>query len=132
MAKPIVVAASATRSPRARRTGTRAARPATPRGSGSTGRASLHPELRFRNHGIWGERTDEIAARFDDAVDGADVLIVQGGINDIAQGRPVEPAAANLRALVERGLALGLPRRRLRRAPVEQRLAARRAARSAR
>jgi lysophospholipase L1-like esterase len=68
-----------------------------------------HPELRFANHGIWGERTDEIAARFDAAVDGADVLIVQGGINDIAQGRPVEPAAENLRALVERGLALGLP-----------------------
>ena len=58
--------------------------------------------------GIWGERTDEIAARFDEAVEGAEVLIVQGGINDIAQGRPIEPAAANLRALVERGLALGL------------------------
>ncbi|HEX3805854.1 MAG TPA: GDSL-type esterase/lipase family protein [Gaiellaceae bacterium] len=71
--------------------------------------ALLHPELEFRNHGIWGERTDEIAARFDDAVAGADVLIVQGGINDIAQGLPVEPAAASLRALVERGLALGLP-----------------------
>lgn len=71
--------------------------------------ALLHPELEFRNHGIWGERTDEIAARFDDAVAGADVLIVQGGINDIAQGRPVEDAAARLRALVEGGLGLGLP-----------------------
>jgi lysophospholipase L1-like esterase len=68
-----------------------------------------HPELDFRNHGIWGERTEEIAARFDAAVAGADVLIVQGGINDIAQGRPVDLAAANLRMLVERGLALGLP-----------------------
>ncbi len=71
--------------------------------------ALLHPELEFRNHGIWGERTDEIAARFDEAVAGADVLIVQGGINDIAQGRPVEDAAARLQALVERGLGLGLP-----------------------
>lgn len=70
--------------------------------------ALKHPELRFRNHGIWGERTDEIAARFDAAVEGADVLIVQGGINDIAQGLPVEPAAAALRTLVERGLGLGL------------------------
>jgi lysophospholipase L1-like esterase len=69
----------------------------------------LHPGLEFRNFGIWGERTDEIAARFDEAVDGADVLIIQGGINDIAQGRPIEPAAENLRALVERGRELGLP-----------------------
>jgi lysophospholipase L1-like esterase len=69
----------------------------------------LHPELELRNFGIWGERTDEIAARFDDAVLGADALIVQGGINDLAQGRPVEDAARNLELLVERGRALGLP-----------------------
>jgi lysophospholipase L1-like esterase len=36
------------------------------------------------------------------------VLIVQGGINDIAQGREVEAAAANLRAMVRRGKELGL------------------------
>jgi lysophospholipase L1-like esterase len=71
--------------------------------------ALLHPELAFRNHGIWGERTDEIAARFVDAVDGADVLIVQGGINDLAQGRPVDEPAANLGAMVRRGLEAGLP-----------------------
>jgi lysophospholipase L1-like esterase len=69
----------------------------------------LHPALELRNFGIWGERTDEIAARFDAAAGGADVLIVQGGINDIAQGLPIGDAASNLRALVERGLALGLP-----------------------
>jgi lysophospholipase L1-like esterase len=34
---------------------------------------------------------------------------VQGGINDIAQDRPVADAARNLRAMVERGLVLGLP-----------------------
>jgi lysophospholipase L1-like esterase len=66
------------------------------------------PELEFRNFGVYGERTDEIAARLDAAVAGADVLIVQGGINDIAQRRPVEPAAENLRTMVQRGLALGL------------------------
>jgi lysophospholipase L1-like esterase len=71
--------------------------------------ALLHPGLEFRNHGVWGERTDEIAARFDEAVEGADVLIVQGGINDIAQGRPIDDAAERLRALVGRGLGLGLP-----------------------
>jgi lysophospholipase L1-like esterase len=70
--------------------------------------ALLHPELEFRNHGIWGERTDEIAARFDEAVDGADVLIVQGGINDIAQERPIGDAAEGLHELVARGLELGL------------------------
>jgi lysophospholipase L1-like esterase len=68
----------------------------------------LHPELDFRNFGIWGECTDEIAARFEQAVADADVLIVQGGINDIAQGHPIERATDNLRAMVERGLALGL------------------------
>jgi len=64
--------------------------------------ALRHLGLALRNFGIWGERTDEIAARFDTAIAGADVLIVQGGINDIAQGHPIEDAAANLRALVER------------------------------
>ena len=42
------------------------------------------------------------------AREGADVLIVQGGINDIAQGRPVEEAARNLRAMAERGRRLKL------------------------
>jgi lysophospholipase L1-like esterase len=68
----------------------------------------LHPDVEFRNFGIWGERTDQILNRFDDAVEGADVLIVQGGINDIAQGALIEPAAENLRVMVERGLALDL------------------------
>jgi lysophospholipase L1-like esterase len=64
--------------------------------------ALRHPELELRNFGIWGERTDEIAARLDDAAAGADVLVVQGGINDIAQDRSVDVAEANLRAMVER------------------------------
>ena len=67
-----------------------------------------HPELRFRNCGVYGERTDEIALRLADCAKDANVLIVQGGINDIAQGRPLEGAAANLRRMVERGKALGL------------------------
>jgi lysophospholipase L1-like esterase len=67
-----------------------------------------HPDIRFRNCGIYGQRTDEIALRLDECARDAKVLIVQGGINDIAQGRPVEPAAANLRRMVERGKQLGL------------------------
>ena len=66
------------------------------------------PRLEFRNCGVYGERTDEIARRLDRCAEGADVLVVQGGINDIAQRRPVEPAAANLRAMVRRGRELGL------------------------
>jgi len=64
--------------------------------------------LEFRNYGIYGERTDEIAARLDGCVSGADVLVVQGGINDIAQGGSVAAAATNLRGMVRRGKHLGL------------------------
>jgi lysophospholipase L1-like esterase len=70
--------------------------------------ARADPTLEFRNYGIYGQRTDEIAARLDECAKDADVLVVQGGINDIAQGRELEPAAANLRAMVRRGKELGL------------------------
>jgi lysophospholipase L1-like esterase len=71
--------------------------------------AHAAPTLEFRNHGVCGERTDQIAARFDEAaVAGIEMLVVQGGINDIVQGRPVEAAAANLAGMIERGLGLGL------------------------
>jgi lysophospholipase L1-like esterase len=66
------------------------------------------PELRLRNCGVLGERTDEIARRLRGCADGADALIVQGGINDIAQGRPVAAAARDLRSMVRRGRRLGL------------------------
>ena len=39
---------------------------------------------------------------------GADMLVVQGGINDIVQGQPVEPAALHIAAILERGRAAGL------------------------
>ena len=66
------------------------------------------PSLEFRNCGVYGERTDEIAARLESCADGVEVLIVQGGINDIAQSRPVDPAAENLRAMVQAGKERGL------------------------
>ena len=71
-------------------------------------RRRLGPNARFRNCGVFGERTDQIARRLDRCARGAQVLIVQGGINDIAQGRSVDDAAANLRAMVCRGKELGL------------------------
>jgi lysophospholipase L1-like esterase len=64
--------------------------------------------LDLRNHGVYGERTDQIAARLETAVAGARVLIVQGGINDVVQQRPVEEAARHLAEMVERGRQLGL------------------------
>ena len=66
------------------------------------------PRLRFRNCGVFGERTDQIARRLFACQRGADVLVVQGGINDLAQGRPATEAAANLDAMVKRGKSLGL------------------------
>ncbi len=47
-------------------------------------------------------------ARLDESTRDADVLVVQGGINDIAQGRAVEAAAENLRAMIRRGHELGV------------------------
>lgn len=70
--------------------------------------ALADPRLDIRNCGIYGQRTDEIMARLDECAAGADVLVLQGGINDIAQGRDVDSAADNLRAMVRRGLELGL------------------------
>ncbi len=64
--------------------------------------------VRFRNCGVFGERTDQIAERLEGCADGADVLVIQGGINDIAQLRRVKTAARNLRGMVTDGKALGL------------------------
>lgn len=73
--------------------------------------------LRFRNCGVAGEVTAEIARRLGACADGADVLVVQGGINDIAQSlsgeavdriAAVDEAAENLEEMVVRGKQLGL------------------------
>jgi lysophospholipase L1-like esterase len=66
------------------------------------------PGMRYRNHGVGGERTDEILTRIDGAVAEADVLVVQGGINDVVQCRAIELAASDLRAMVRRGKEHGL------------------------
>ncbi len=62
--------------------------------------ARANPGMRFRNHGVGGERTDEILRRLDRAVAGADVVVVQGGINDVVQGRAIALAARDLEAMV--------------------------------
>ena len=70
--------------------------------------ARADPGLEFRNCGVYGQRTDEIRARLKACARGAHALVVQGGINDIAQGRDLDAAAADLRAMVRRGNELGL------------------------
>src|SRR5579862_8916931 len=70
--------------------------------------ARADPRLEFRTTAVYGERTDQIARRLDLVLDGADVLVVQGGINDVVQRRPVEQVAANLAAMLDRGRAAGV------------------------
>jgi lysophospholipase L1-like esterase len=65
--------------------------------------------IEIRNCGVFGERTDEIAARLEACADGTDGVVVQAGINDIAQHYDIHRAADNLRGIVEEAKALGLP-----------------------
>lgn len=65
-------------------------------------------KVEIRNCGVFGERTDEIATRLESCAEGADGIVIQGGINDIAQSIPVEAAAENLRGMVEAAMKQGL------------------------
>ncbi|MDQ3632060.1 MAG: GDSL-type esterase/lipase family protein [Actinomycetota bacterium] len=60
-----------------------------------------------RNCGVFGERTDQIALRLERCAAGAASLVLQGGINDIAQGRSVADAGKDLEAMVQAGKAGG-------------------------
>ena len=70
--------------------------------------AQAEPRLEFRTTAVYGERTDEIARRLDLVLPGANALVVQGGINDVVQRRPVEEAAWNLETMLARGRDGGL------------------------
>jgi lysophospholipase L1-like esterase len=70
--------------------------------------ARVDPRVEFRTSAVYGERTDQIARRLDLVLPGADVLVLQGGINDVVQRRPVEEAAGNLEAMLAHGRATGL------------------------
>jgi len=70
--------------------------------------AAADTRLEFRTTAVYGERTDQIARRFDLVLPGADALVVQGGINDLVQRRPIEEAAGNLEGMLARGQAAGL------------------------
>ena len=83
-----------------RRRGRRSARRRTSAASGSGGRRSRTGRLEFRNHGVCGEGTEQIAARLGVAAAGADVLVVQGGINDVVHHKSIEQAAQNLERMI--------------------------------
>jgi len=70
--------------------------------------AQADERLEFRTTAVYGERTDQIARRLELVLAGADVLVVQGGINDVVQRRPVEDAARNLEAMLDHGRAAGV------------------------
>jgi lysophospholipase L1-like esterase len=67
-----------------------------------------HPHLVFRNHGVNTQETGEIAERLEDAVDGADALVIQGGVNDLVHGKSGDRALENLDSMVLRGQNLDL------------------------
>ena len=62
------------------------------------------PGVTFVNHGVNRERTDQIALRLDAALSGADAIVLQGGINDVVQGRPLDLVVADVDAMIERAL----------------------------
>jgi lysophospholipase L1-like esterase len=70
--------------------------------------ALADPSLEFRNHGVNRERTDQIRARLTSAAQGADVMVIQGGINDVVQGRAQNLTVGDLRAMVREARGLGL------------------------
>jgi lysophospholipase L1-like esterase len=79
--------------------------------------AKSNMDLDFVNCGVFGERTDEIAKRLPECAKGADLLVVQGGINDIAQTLGSDPqlmneivgdAAANIDGMLAEAEEMGL------------------------
>jgi lysophospholipase L1-like esterase len=69
-----------------------------------------HPEWQVLNRGVNGERSDEIARRFDRdvAANHAHVVVVIAGVNDVYQGRPARHVTAELEAMYARGRATGM------------------------
>jgi lysophospholipase L1-like esterase len=70
-----------------------------------------HPGWTVLNRGVNGERTDQIAVRFDRDVGAVmpAVVIILAGVNDVYQGRAVEYVTSQLRAMYDRAAAAGSP-----------------------
>ena len=68
------------------------------------------PDWRVLNRGVNGERSDEIAARFERDVVGARpaIVIVIAGVNDVYQGRSAETVIAQLADMYDRASRAGI------------------------
>ena len=69
------------------------------------------PEWRVLNRGVNGERSDQIAARFDRDVlaHHPRVVIIIAGVNDVYRGHAVADVAAHLRAMYDRAKGAAIP-----------------------
>ena len=70
-----------------------------------------HPEWDVRNCGVNGERSDQIAARFDRDVLAchARAVVIIAGVNDVYQGRSAESVRTQLREMYARAAQAGIP-----------------------
>ena len=70
-----------------------------------------HPEWQVLNRGVNGERTDQIAARFDRDVLGHSpmAVIIIAGVNDVYQGRTVESITTALAGMYKRASDAKIP-----------------------
>ena len=60
------------------------------------------PAVTFANHGVNRERTDQIAQRLEAALDGAQAIVLQGGINDIVQKRALDLVVEDIDAMIRK------------------------------
>ena len=90
---------------------------AAPNGSGDSTApftyrlGELHPEWTVLNRGVNGERSDQIAARFDRDVleHHPQIVVIIAGVNDVYQGRNVEWVTAQLSAMYAKAKRAGIP-----------------------
>jgi len=70
-----------------------------------------HPDWEVLNRGVNGERSDQIAARFDrDVVDAKPaIVVIIAGVNDVYQGRRVEQITQQLDRMYDRAAKSGIP-----------------------
>ena len=69
------------------------------------------PEWRALNRGVNGERSDEIAGRFDRDVlaHSPNVVVIIAGVNDVYQGRPAAAVIEQLKGMYARARGAGIP-----------------------
>jgi len=70
-----------------------------------------HPEWQVTNCGVNGERSDQIAERFDRDVlaHHPQAVVIIAGVNDVYQGRAIDHVTAQLDAMYARARAAGIP-----------------------